>query len=92
MLAETPRAMVERHIIEGELRIARLERIIQKLDRDGHLEAAKLARETLEIMEKSHRLSFVHLQAIVNDDKMMEAKRRASQNRAADAFPSRYSH
>jgi hypothetical protein len=44
-------AQAERHIREGEARIARQIALIEKLDRDGHEHVADTARELLETFQ-----------------------------------------
>lgn len=45
--AETPLTMEERHVFEGERRIARQESLVAYLDRNGHVAAAELAQALL---------------------------------------------
>jgi hypothetical protein len=44
-------ALAERHVLEGEERVARQRAIIQRLERDNHLQAAATARDTLQVLE-----------------------------------------
>ena len=53
---ETPLEMGERHVAEGEVRIARQREIVEEMDRDNHPNAAATARRVLAVMEDSLRL------------------------------------
>jgi hypothetical protein len=56
--------MAQRHVREGEKRVARQERIVAELDRDNHPEAAALGRKVLGTMHASLDLMKLHLRAI----------------------------
>lgn len=56
-------AMCERHVVEGEARVARQMEIIAKLEQGNHLDAAVTARGILEVFLRSLELSAVHLAA-----------------------------
>lgn len=47
---------------EGEERVARQRVLIEEMERDNHPRAASVARYTLELMEKTLRLSREHLE------------------------------
>lgn len=59
--AESKLAQVERHVVEGEQRVARQRAIIQRLERDKHLAAAARARETLKALEVTLAIMRQHL-------------------------------
>ena len=61
---ETAVEMAQRHVREGEKRIARQEAMVAELDRDNHPEAATLGSKVLETMRSSLDLMKRHLQAI----------------------------
>lgn len=54
-------ARAERHVREGEERAAHQRAIIDKLERDGHRDAARKVRKLLSALEKSLRLAREHL-------------------------------
>lgn len=58
---EDPIAMAERHIREGEARVARQLGVIEELDRDNHPEAAATAREMLAALQHTLDLMREHL-------------------------------
>jgi hypothetical protein len=60
---ETPLAQAERHVAEGEQRLARQRSILEQMERDKHPGAAEQARKVLAVMEQSLRLSQQHLEA-----------------------------
>jgi hypothetical protein len=51
----------ERHVREGALRIADMESRIDELERDGHANAAALAKQLLQTLEKTQELAIEHL-------------------------------
>lgn len=58
---ESPLAMSERHVREGEQRVARQERLVAELDHEGHPEMALQAQKLLETLQDTLRLSREHL-------------------------------
>lgn len=58
---ETHLQQAERHVREGARRIADLEARIDELERDGHANAAVIAKELLETLEKTQELAIDHL-------------------------------
>jgi hypothetical protein len=58
--SETPRQMAERHVREGEKRVARQEALVAELDRDGHGDAAARARDLLTTLRQSLQLAREH--------------------------------
>ena len=61
---ETPQEQAQRHVLEGEERVARQRALIEEMDRDEHPVVADQARRILETMEQTLRLSRQHLEAI----------------------------
>src|SRR5689334_6503815 len=57
MNTESHLAQAERHVREGEARVARLIAIIEELERDGHPKAAARAREVLATIQQSLALA-----------------------------------
>ena len=62
--AEDPVAMAERHVREGEARIARQERIIAEMARDDHPEAERMGRVVLQQFQRTLELMREHLEAL----------------------------
>ena len=60
--AETPLEMAERHVAEGEHRIARQKELIEELVRDQHDAVVQKARGVLATLEESQRLARIHLE------------------------------
>jgi len=60
---ETLLQLAERHVLEGEDRIARQRAIIATMERDHHPEVAERARSILATMEESLRLARQHFEA-----------------------------
>ncbi len=60
---ETLLQLAQRHVLEGEDRIARQRTLIETMERDHHLETAATARGILATMEESLRLAKQHLEA-----------------------------
>lgn len=60
---ETLLQLAERHVLEGEDRVARQRAIIETMDRDHHPEVAQRARSILATMEQSLRLARQHFEA-----------------------------
>ena len=58
---EDPLAQAERHVREGEGRIARQHEIIAELDRDGHAPMAAEARQLLATLQQTLDLAREHL-------------------------------
>ena len=54
-------AMAERHIREGEARIARQIAVIEEMDRDNHPEAAARGRQVLVTLQRTLDLAREHL-------------------------------
>jgi hypothetical protein len=61
---ETPLEQAQRHVLEGEQRVARQRAIIEEMDRDEHPAVAAQARHVLETLEETLRLSRQHLDEI----------------------------
>ncbi len=59
---ENPLEQVQRHIVEGEQRIAKQEALIKELERDGHENMLPAAREFLAQMRAIQQQSREHLQ------------------------------
>ena len=53
--------MVERHIVEGEARVARQGELVRRLERD-HPERAEVARRILETLRETLKLGRQHLE------------------------------
>ena len=64
---ETPLAMAERHVAEGEIRIRGQEALLAELERNGHDAAAITARELLAQMREFLDLSRAHRARLLND-------------------------
>lgn len=60
--AESPIAMAERHVREGERRIERQRQLIAELERDKHIATADHARRVLAVLQESQRLARAHLE------------------------------
>jgi porphobilinogen deaminase len=60
--AETPLEIAERHVAEGEHRIARQKELIEELVRDKHDAVVHKARDILATLEESLRLARIHLE------------------------------
>ena len=60
--AETPLELAERHVAEGEARIARQKAIVEAMDRDNHPITAEQARRVLAVMKETLRLLRQHLE------------------------------
>jgi hypothetical protein len=58
---EDPLAMAERHVREGEVRVARQLVIIEEMDRDNHPEAAAMGRVVLVTLQATLDLMRRHL-------------------------------
>ena len=58
---EDPLAMAERHVREGEVRVARQLVIIEEMDRDNHPEAAAMGRVVLVTLQATLDLMRGHL-------------------------------
>lgn len=58
---ETRLEMAERHVVEGEARVARQREILAEIVEHNHPEAAERARALLAAMEHSLRLGREHL-------------------------------
>lgn len=58
---EDPRALAERHVREGEARVARQLVLIEELERDNHPEAAAVARAVLATLQTTLGLMRDHL-------------------------------
>ncbi|MBL6455268.1 hypothetical protein JMJ55_08035 [Belnapia sp. T6] len=56
--------MAERHVREGEARVARQERLIANLERDNHPERAIVGRQVLANLRWSQELSRGHLERL----------------------------
>ncbi|MDO9712490.1 hypothetical protein [Paracraurococcus lichenis] len=61
-LPENALTQAERHVREGEKRVARQISIIEELDRDNHPEAAARARAMLETLRETLELARAHVQ------------------------------
>jgi hypothetical protein len=61
-IKESPIVLAERHVAEGERRIARQRTLIVRLERDKHATTAEHARRILEVLQESLRLARVHLE------------------------------
>jgi hypothetical protein len=59
--AESPLEEAERHVREGEGKIARQKEILAKLERDDHVAIAYDGRHLLALMQQTQRLSREHL-------------------------------
>lgn len=59
---ESPIAMAERHVSDGENRVERQRRLIELLERDRHFATADHARKILEVLQDSLRLARIHLE------------------------------
>ena len=62
--AEDPVAMAERHVREGEARIARQERIIEEMARDDHPQAEQMGMVVLQQFRRTLELMREHLAAL----------------------------
>jgi hypothetical protein len=62
-------SMAQRHVAEGEDRIARQEVLIAKLDRHGHAELTVEARALLTTLQTSLRLVREHLSLIESESR-----------------------
>ncbi len=60
---ETMLELAQRHVLEGEDRVARQRAVIATMERDHHAETAATAREVLATLEESLRLAKQHLEA-----------------------------
>jgi len=76
---ETLLQLAERHVLEGEDRIARQRAIIATMERDHHPEVAERARSILVTMEESLRLARQHFEAERLKQATQETKRRWSE-------------
>ncbi|WP_207537653.1 hypothetical protein [Sabulicella rubraurantiaca] len=54
-------AMAERHVREGEERVARQRAIIEEMERDNHPKAAEIGRSTLQVLLSTLELMRGHL-------------------------------
>jgi hypothetical protein len=61
MPPETELQVAERHVREGEERIARQEALIRELDRDGHPATAEMGRKVLVTLNESLGLARAHV-------------------------------
>ncbi len=59
---ETLLQLAQRHVLEGEERVARQRVIIETMERDHHFQLVAQARRVLATMEKSLRLARQHLE------------------------------
>ena len=64
--SETPLEMCERHLAEGEVRVARQEAILKVLARHKHQGAAATARRVLGTLQESLRLARLHTERLKN--------------------------
>jgi hypothetical protein len=62
--AEDPVAIAERHVREGEARIARQERIIEEMARDDHPEAEQMGMVVLKQFRRTLELMREHLETL----------------------------
>ena len=62
--AEDPVAIAERHVREGEARIARQERIIEEMARDDHPEAEQMGMVVLQQFRRTLELMREHLETL----------------------------
>ena len=62
--SEDPVAMAERHVREGEIRIARQEQIIAEMARDNHPEAERVGHVVLEQFQRTLALMREHLESL----------------------------
>ena len=62
LMSETPVEQARRHIREGEARIQRQIELLAELERDGHYEAARRARELLSTMTETLAVARRHLE------------------------------
>jgi hypothetical protein len=61
---ETALEVAQRHVCEGERRLARQARILDKMERDHHVRAAALAKRVLATMRAALDLQKRHLRQI----------------------------
>ena len=60
--SESPLEQAQRHVTEGEQRIAKQKTLIEELKRDGHEDMLPAAHELLAQMQTVQRLGNEHLQ------------------------------
>lgn len=61
---ESPLALAERHVRDGELRVERQRRILEEMRRDNHPRAEKMAEKLLLTLERSLETYRVHLEEL----------------------------
>ena len=61
---ETLLELARRHVLEGEVRVARQRAIIEEMERDNHRDVAASARRIMATLEASLRLSRQHLERL----------------------------
>ena len=59
---ETPLAQAERHVREGEARVARQREIVAEMEKDNHPYAAEMARTLLDTLLRTLELEKQHLE------------------------------